>query len=194
MDLSKPCGILEPEMANLRSLVQTIFNINNYRDTSDHIADITVLNLDTPIGQNPWSVVSVAVDLESGISFTASPMLTKLRHILHMQSNYEEACHVLKKAWDQFVRIGDELGAGSVSQSLGNILCSSQLWGGCHVHPKVRPVYGIVINLVQPQCSQSLGDILRMQSNYEKAANVLKRLKTSHRLAISVALLNAHKA
>jgi uncharacterized membrane protein YfbV (UPF0208 family) len=39
-----------------------------------------------------------------------------------MQCNYEEAANVLKKAQDQFVGIGDQLGAAQCSQSLGNIL------------------------------------------------------------------------
>jgi hypothetical protein len=38
-----------------------------------------------------------------------------------MQSNYKEAANVLKKAQDQFVRIGDQLGAAQCSQSLGDI-------------------------------------------------------------------------
>jgi len=35
-----------------------------------------------------------------------------------------------------------------------------------------RPVRWIGDQLGAAQCSQSLGDILRMQSNYEEAANV----------------------
>jgi hypothetical protein len=41
-----------------------------------------------------------------------------------MQSNYEEAVDVLKNAQDQFIEIGDQLGAAQCSQSLGDILPS----------------------------------------------------------------------
>ena len=39
-----------------------------------------------------------------------------------MQDNYEEAVNVLKKAQNQFVEIGDQLGVAQCSQSLGDIL------------------------------------------------------------------------
>jgi hypothetical protein len=39
-----------------------------------------------------------------------------------MQSNYEGAADIIKKARDQFVEIGDQLGAAQCSRSMGNIL------------------------------------------------------------------------
>ena len=40
-----------------------------------------------------------------------------------MQDNYKEAADILKKTQDQFIKIGNQLGAAQCSQSLGDIHC-----------------------------------------------------------------------
>ncbi|KIM74723.1 hypothetical protein PILCRDRAFT_14161 [Piloderma croceum F 1598] len=78
-----------------------------------------------------------------------------------MQSNYKEAAGVLKKARDQFIGIGNQLGAAQCSQCLGDILCMQ------HNYREAASVL--------KKARDHLGNILHMQSNYKEAANVLKK-------------------
>jgi len=119
----KAMQILEPEMGNLRSLVQN--NIQHQPTTETIVIALQISRFSIwthPSVEILDLVVSLAVDLKVGSPSLQAQCSRCLGDILRMQSNYEEAANVLKKAQDQFVRIGDQLGAAQCSQSLGNIL------------------------------------------------------------------------
>ena len=176
----KATRILEPEMGNLRSLVQN--NIQHQPTTE--IIEIALQISRFTIWTHPSVeilnlVVSVAVDLKVGSPSLQAQCSRCLGDILYMQSNYEEAADILKKARDQFVEIGDQLGAAQCSKSLGDILrMQSNYEEAADILKKARDQFVEIGS--QPsaaQCSQSLGNILHMQSNYEEAADVLKKAR-----------------
>jgi hypothetical protein len=181
--------VLEPEMSNLHSLIQNNIQRQPTTETIQIALQISRFSIWTHLSVDILDlVVLVAVD-----SKVASPSLQaqcsrSLGDILRMQGNYEEAVDVLKKAQDQFVEIGDRLGAAQCSRSLGVIL---------HMQDNYEEAVDVLKNardqfvkighrLGAAQCSQSLGNILCVQSNYEEAVDVLKNaqeqfVKIGHR-------------
>jgi tetratricopeptide (TPR) repeat protein len=119
----KATQILEPEMGNLRSLVQNHIQRQLTTETIEIALQISRFSIWThPSVEILDPIVSIAVDLKVGTPSLQAQCSRCFGDILYMQDNYKEAADVLKKARDQFVKIGDHLGAAQCSQSLGNIL------------------------------------------------------------------------
>jgi tetratricopeptide (TPR) repeat protein len=176
----KATQILEPEMGNLRSLVQNNIQCQPTTETIEIALQISQFSIWThPSVEILDLVVSVAVDLKVGSPSLQAQCSQCLGDILRMQDKYKEAANVLKKARDQFVKIGSQLGAAQCSQSLGNILrMQSNYEESADILKKAQDQFiEIGDQLGAAQCSQSLGNILRMQSNYEESADILKKAR-----------------
>ena len=78
-----------------------------------------------------------------------------------MQSNYKEAADVLNKAREQFIEIGNRLGAAQCLRSLGDILYMQDNYKeAVDVLNNARDQFvEIGSQLGAAQCSQSLGNI-----------------------------------
>jgi hypothetical protein len=160
----KATQILEPEMGNLHSLIQNNIQHQPTTETIVMALQISQFSIWTHASVEILDlVVSLAVDLKVGSPSLQAQCSQCLGNILHMQSNYKEAANVLKKAQDQFVGIGDQLGAAQCSQSLGDILCmQSNYEEAANVLKKAQDQFvGIGNQLGAAQCSQSLGNILQ---------------------------------
>jgi tetratricopeptide (TPR) repeat protein len=172
--------VLEPDMGNLRNLVQNNIQCQPTAETVEIALQISRFSLWTHPSVDILNlVVSIAADSKVGSPSLPAQCSQCLGDILLMQDNYEEAANVLKKARDQFVEIGDQLGAAQCSCSLGNVLrMQSNNEEAADVLKKARDQFvEIGDQLGTAQCSQSLGDILGMQSNYKEAANILKKAR-----------------
>jgi tetratricopeptide (TPR) repeat protein len=110
---------LEPDMGNLHSLIQN--NIHCQQTTK--AIEVALKMSWFSIWTHPSSDTLKLVISEAAESLPLHAQCSQcLGNILCMQSNYEEAADVLKKAQDQFVEIGDQLDAAQCSQNLGDIL------------------------------------------------------------------------
>ena len=115
--------VLEPDMGNLHSLV---WNSIQHQPTTEAM-QIALRMSHFSMWTHPSAdilhlVMSVAADSKVGSPLLQAQCSQCLGNILCMQSKYEEAAVVLKKAQDLFVDIGNQLGAAQCSQSLGDIL------------------------------------------------------------------------
>jgi tetratricopeptide (TPR) repeat protein len=174
----KATQILEPEMGNLCSLVQNNIQHQPTTETIEIALQISLFSIWThPLVEILNPIVSMAADLKVGTPSLQAKCSQCLGDILRIQCNIEEAADVLKKARDQFIEIGDQLGASQCSKSLGNILhIQSNYEEAANILKETGDQFIKIGNqLGAAQCSQSLGDILSMQDNYEEAADVLKK-------------------
>ena len=95
--------------------------------------------------------------------------------ILQQQCNYEEAIEKLDQAQQQFIQIGDALGAAQCLQGLGEILqmqnkyedAAEKLNQAQHQFIQMGDAVGLA------QCLHRLGNILKLQTKYDKAIEKL---------------------
>ena len=173
-------GVLEPDMGNVRHLIQNSIQCQPTAETVEIALQISWFSLWThPSVDMLDLVVSVAADSKVGSPSLQAQCSQCLGNILLMQDNYEEAADVLNKARDQFIEIGDQLGAAQCSESLGNILrMQSNYEEAANILNNAREQFvEIGSQLGAAQCSQSLGDVLQMQGNCKEAMDVLNKAR-----------------